>query len=180
MLDFDLLVKCQQGDEQSWRSLFTEIYPLSKWVVRHTVFNVPQQNVEEIAQETMIALAADIEKINDELHLKRYVKRVTRNKCIDYIRRNREIFEEVPEDLPAEEDPFVENKIISALHDAVGELKEPCHTIARHRNLLNWSYSEIAEKIKIDIGQIGVRLNRCLAFLKNLLRQRNISEEDIL
>ena len=179
-LTIEILVACRQGDEQSWRELFTEIYPLSKWVVRHTVFNIPSQTIDEIAQETMVVLASNIDKINDETYLKRFVKRVTRNKCIDYIRHNREQFEDVPEDLPAEEDPLLENKIVEALHDAVCDLKEPCHSIIRHRYLQNWSYNDIALKLGIDIGQIGVRLNRCLAFLKNLLRQRNISEEDVL
>ena len=51
--------------------------------------------VDEISQDAMIALAANINEINDEAHLKRFVKRVTHNKCIDYIRKNKELFHAV-------------------------------------------------------------------------------------
>lgn len=159
--------------------LFSGTYPLSKWVVSHTLFNISQQIIDELAQETMIALASNIKRINDETHLKRYVKRVARNKCIDYIRRNREQFEDVPENIPQEDDFFLENHVVEALHEAVLELKEPCQTIIRARYLQNWSYKDIAKRVGIEIGQIGVRLNRCLAFLKDFLIYKHISWEDI-
>lgn len=174
-----LLVGCQRGDDACWRKLFALTYPLSKWCVTHTLFCISHCVVEEIAQDTMLALAQNLVKITDETHLKRFVKRVTRNKCIDYIRRNREQFADVPDDIPAEEDLFLENRVVEALHEAVRELKEPCQTIIRTRFLQNLSYKEIAKKVGIEVGQIGVRINRCLSFLKNLLAYKNISWEDI-
>ena len=156
-----------------------QMYPLSKWVVSHTLFDISQQTIDEIAQETMISLASGIDRITDEVHLKRFVRRTARNKCIDYIRRNRQQFTDLPEDLSMEEsDPLPEDPIVDALHEAVGELKEPCRTIIRTRYLLNLSYRDIAARSGIGINQIGVRLKRCLAFLKDLLKYKNISAED--
>ena len=176
----EIIELCQQGDEPSWRALFAAVYPLSKWVVSHTLFNISQHVIEEIAQETMIALATNIGKIKDEPHLKRYVKLVSKNKCIDFIRCNKEKFDDLPDDLPEEDDPWADNTVIDILHEAVDELKEPCRTIIRNRYLLNLNYKDIAKKIGINIGQIGVRLNRCLAFLKSLLIYKHISWEDVL
>lgn len=176
----DLLRKCQQGDDASWRDLFAVTYPLSKWVVTHTLFDIPPDLVDEIAQDSMVALVENIKNMNDEVHVKRFVKRVSRNKCIDYIRRNKEQFEELSEDIAEEKNLFFENHVVETLHDAVKELKEPCQTIVRTRYLHNLSYKEIAKKVGIEIGQIGVRLNRCLAFLKEFLTHRHISWEDIL
>ena len=179
-IDQELLKKCQHGDDSSWRVLFAMTYPLSRWVVSHTLFNIAPNVIDEIAQDAMVALAENIEKISDETHVKRFVKIVTRNKCIDYIRHNREQFEDVPENIPEEEDFFLENHVVEALHEAVQELKEPCQTIIRTRYLQNWSYKDIAKKVGIEIGQIGVRLNRCLSFLKDLLIYKHISWEDFL
>ena len=179
-VDQDLLAKCRNGDDSSWRVLFAATYPLSRWVVAHTLFAISPHVIDEIAQEAMVALAGNIDKLLDETHVKRFVKRVTRNKCIDYIRRNREQFDDVPEDIPMEEDYFLENQVVEVLHEAMLSLKEPCQTIVRGRYLHNWSYKDIAKKVDIEIGQIGVRLSRCLSFLKNLLTCKNISWEDIL
>lgn len=176
----DLLQKCQAGDDSSWRELFYSTYPLSKWVVVHTLFNIPQDIVDEISQDAMIALAANINEINDEAHLKRFVKRVTHNKCIDYIRKNKELFEELYNEIPEQKDLDLEDYVVDALHEAVQDLKEPCKTIVRGRYLLNMSYKDISKKIGVDTGQIGVRLNRCLSFLKNLLEYKKISWEDVI
>ena len=181
-INLEIIKSCQQGDEHSWRQLFATTYPLSKWVVSHTLFNISQHVIDEIAQEAMITLASSIEKINDETHLKRFVRRVSKNKCIDYIRYNKELFEELSEDIDIsdEENLLNDNELVNALHEAVDELKEPCKTIIRNLYLLNLSYKDIAKKTGIEIGQIGVRLKRCLAFLKNLLAFKHISWEDIL
>lgn len=149
-------------------------------MVVHTLFNIPQDVVDEISQDAMIALAANISEINDEAHLKRFVKRVTRNKCIDYIRKNKELFEELYNEIPEQKDLELEDYVVDALHEAVQDLKEPCKTIVRGRYLLNMSYKDISKKIGVDTGQIGVRLNRCLAFLKNLLEYKKISWEDVI
>lgn len=180
VINQDLLRKCRRGDDSSWRVLFAVTYPLSRWVVSHTLFNISPCIIDEIAQDTMIALAQNIVKISDEAHAKRFVKRVARNKSIDYIRRNRELFEDVPEDIPMEEDFFLENHVVEVLHVAVQELKEPCQTIVRSRYLQNRSYKDIAKKVGIEIGQIGVRLNRCLSFLKDFFAYKHISWEDFL
>ena len=176
----ELIKRCQLGEEEGWRELFSKTYPLSRWVVVHTLFNLAPHIVDEISQETMVALASSIGKIEDDIHLKRFVKRVARNKCINFIRSNREQFEEVPENIPVEDDPLKDNQAIEILHEAVAELKEPCQTIIRSRYLSNLSYKDIAGQTGIDIKQLGVRLGRCLAFLKNLLVYKHVSWEDIL
>lgn len=176
----ELIRRCQLGEEASWRELFSKTYPLSRWVVVHTLFNLAPHVVDELSQETMVALASSIGKIEDETHLKRFIKRVARNKCINFIRSNREQFEEVPEDIPIEDDPLNDNHVVEILHEAVTELKEPCRTIIRSRYLANLSYKDIAGQTGIDIKQLGVRLGRCLAFLKDLLIYKHVSWEDIL
>lgn len=168
------------GDDSSWRELFYSTYPLSKWVVSHTLFNVSQDIIDEISQDAMIALAANINEITDEAHLKRFVKRVTRNKCIDFIRKNKELFEELYNKIPEQENQDLEDHVVDALHEAVQDLKEPCKTLIRGRYLSNMSYKDLSKKIGVNTGQIGVRLTRCLTFLKNLLEYKKISWEDVL
>ena len=73
----------------------------------------------------------------------------------------------------------MERPVVETLHEAVTELKEPCHTIIRGRFLSNLSYKEIVGKTGIDIKQIGIRINRCLATLKNIMEYKHVSLEDV-
>lgn len=181
-LSYELIMRCRRGDDAGWRELFAGICPLSRWVVSHTLFNSPPDVIDDISMETMEALVQNIRKIEDVIHLKRFVRRVTLNKCIDFIRKNPKIFVDIADkDLPEEADPWVENSVVEALRRAVAELREPCRSIVRSRFLLNMSHKEIAEKTGIDIKQIGVRLGRCLALLGNILDDRHhISRGDVL
>ena len=173
-----ILSACKQGDEYAWRTLFSAYYPLSKWCVVHTLYNIDDYTVSSIAQDAMVVLCQNIQKIDDEAYLKRFVLRVTKNKCIDYIRKNQTLFEEVPEDIPESTDTQISDDVIDALHQAVNELQEPCFSIVRSRFLDGLSYRELAQKIQVDVSQIGVRISRCLNFLKGVLARKNISLEN--
>lgn len=178
-IDSNTLHDCKEGREDSWRKLFSCSYPLAKWVVVHTLYGVDDYTVNSLAQETMVALVENISRIADEQHLRRFVKRVTRNKCIDYIRRHREQFGDVPETMPDVVEPSVDDTTIDALHQAVANLGEPCHTIVRSRFLDGLSYKELAVKVNVEVGQVGVRISRCLASLRKALEQMDISREDL-
>ena len=181
-LSYELIMRCRRDDDAGWRELYAGIYPLSRWVVSHTLLDAPPDVIDDISMETMEALVQNIRKIEDEIHLKRFVRRVTLNKCIDFIRKHPEIFVDITDrNLPEEADPWVENSVVEALRQAVTELREPCRSIVRSRFLLNMSHKEIAAKTGIDIKQIGVRLGRCLALLRNILDEKHhISPGDVL
>ena len=170
----NILIGCKNGDDNCWRQLFSNYYPLAKWVVTHTIYHIDDLTVNCLAQDAMIVLVENIRKITDEQYLKRFIKRVTRNKCIDFIRKHREVFEEVPEDIPDILDDDLDDTVVDALHEAVNELKEPCNTIIRERFLDGLSYKEIASSLDIDVGQLGVRISRCLGFLRKALENMGI------
>lgn len=183
-VSLELIERCRLGDETGWRELFSKTYPLSRWAVRHTLFDCPTDVVDELAQEVMVVLAKSIGRIEDAAHLRNFIVRVTRNKCINYITKKRELFVEVPESIPDDRDPLagIDGKgkdVIGILREAVTELKEPCRTIVRSRFLEERSYKEIAEKHSIDIKQLGVRLKRCVGFLRRMLEDKDISLEDV-
>lgn len=182
MIEFEqrILIGCKHGNEECWRKLFNSYYPLAKWVVTHTLYQIDDFTVNSLAQETMVVLVENIKKIDDEHYLKRFIKRVTRNKCIDYIRKNKEQFDEVLEDIQDYKDYMIDNQVVEALHLAVENLQEPCNTIVRTRFLDGISYKELAVKINVDIGQIGVRISRCLKILRTYLEKMNIFWDDVI
>ena len=180
----ELIGRCRLGDDDAWREMFSKTCPLAKWAVKHKIFNCSPDLVDELAQETMVALSKYIGKIKDEAHLRNFVVRAACNKCINYMVKHREAFVEVPETIPDEKDALTEinereRDVIGITRETVAELKEPCRTIIRSRFLEERSYKEIAEKHCIDIKQLGVRLKRCVGFLRRMLEDKNISLEDV-
>ena len=176
-----LIEGCRKGDENSWRQLFEAYYPLAKWVVVHTVYHLDEQDVDSLAQDGMIAVVENIDRITDEQHLKRFLKRATRNKCIDFIRKNQQLFEELDDEMMSvyHESESCDTVII-VLEEAMGNLQEPCHSMIKARFLDGLSYKEIAAKISLKAEQIGTRLGRCLRFLRTILEGKGISWEDVL
>ena len=175
-----MLAGCRKGDENSWRQLFEIYYPLAKWVVAHTIYQLDPQEVNSLAQDGMIAVVRNIDKIEDEEHLKRFLKRATRNKCIDFIRRNKQQFEELDVAAMVAYESNSNETVIAALEEAVNDLKEPCNSIVKARFLEGLSYKEIAAKISLKAEQVGTRLQRCLRFLRTFLETHSVFWEDVL
>ena len=175
-----ILLGCQHGDENCWQEVFYAYFPLVKWVVRHTLYQIDEFTIGSISQDTMVALVESIDRISDERHLKRFLTRVARNKCIDYIRQNKIQFEEIREDFPDEHDEPANEEVAQALHQAMTHLQEPCNSLIRRRYLDGVSYRELAAEFHVGIEQIGIRLSRCLGTLREMLKRQGISWEGVL
>ena len=175
-----LIEGCKKGYEDSWRQLFEAYYPLAKWIVVHTIYQLDPQEVNALAQEGMIAVVENTNRIKDEQHLKRYLKMVTRNKCIDFIRKNKHSFDELDVELMSVHENNFNETVIIALEDAMENLQEPCNSMVKGRFLDGMSYNDIAIKVNIKKEQIGTRLGRCLRFLRTYLESKGVSWEDVL
>ena len=180
MLDNLLLEACRKGDEESWRQLFKSLYPLAKWVARRQLHSMDEGAIEDIAQETMAAIVPKIVRANDAEYLERLVRKISKNKCIDYLRRNKVQIEELSEDLETPVAESVEHDVISALRLAMRSLGEACRGIIRSRFFDEKSHKEIAAEIGVEVNQVGIRISRCLVRLRVLLSAQHIQAEDLL
>lgn len=180
MLDNLLLEACRKGDEESWRQLFKSLYPLAKWVARRQLHSMDEGAIEDIAQETMAAIVPKIVRANDAEFIERLVRKIARNKCIDYLRRNKVQIEELSEEMEAPVVESVEHDVIIALRSALRKLGESCKGIIRRRFFEEKSHKEIAAEIGVEVNQVGIRISRCLVRLRVLLSAQHIQAEDLL
>ena len=178
-LDMSLLDACKRGAEESWRQLFRSLYPIARWVSERVLRDSSEHVWEEVAQETMITLARKIHTISDMEHAGRFVRIIARNKSIDFIRKSRVKFEEIPDDYPDHVHEELEDSVIARLRCAVQEIGEPCRTIIRRRFYDDWSHNDIAARLGVAVNQVGVRIQRCLKTLKMLLSSSNVTAEDL-
>ena len=116
-----------------------------------------------LAQDAILALHGSIQFINDAEHLGNFLRAAVRNKCVDYIRRNKQI----PDDLfLMEETTLLTDTVRSAIYQALDNLGGLSATVIRLRYMESLSYKEIAVKTGIAEAQVGMKLSRALKAMK--------------
>ena len=171
-----LLQACKSGNEDKWNLLFSKYYPIAKRLVRSKLHALDRQTVDLLAQDAMLALHERIQNINDVEHLGYFVRTAVRNKCVDYIRRNKLSTLPITDDLPLiEEKVFLTEEKKEALHIALARLNEPTANLLRLRFMESLSYREIAARTGVDEAQVGMKLSRALCHLKRELAKLGIT-----
>ena len=101
VLDELLVLEAQGGDARALAQLVERWQPR---VLRHALALTERQELAaDVAQETWIAVAKGIRKLDDPACFPRWVLRVVTNKCADAIRelaRRRKLLEHVAEESP--------------------------------------------------------------------------------
>ena len=129
---------------------------------------------EEILQDAALAVWQSLPRLQDAGKAKAFVLRITHNKSIDHVARQvrepRSTSTHV--DVPATDDPesdLIQGEGQSRLLRAIRQLP------IGHRQVISllledMSYREIAEILDVSVSNVGVRVNRAKAQLKEILK----------
>ena len=163
----ELLAGCKAGNEEKWRLLFNQCYPLARRLVQGRLHAIDAQTVDMLAQDAILALHGSIQFINDAEHLGNFLRAAVRNKCVDYIRRNKLPLVQIPDDLfLMEETTLLTDTVRTAIYQALDNLGGLSATVIRLRYMESLSYKEIAVKTGIAEAQVGMKLSRALKAMK--------------
>jgi RNA polymerase sigma factor (sigma-70 family) len=117
---------------------------------------------------------------------------VAHNKCVDHVRKKKEILLTVPsfgEDdrpdlvaqMPGPEflpDQLDDHKALAMLRDVLGAMGPPCRQLLYVRFFEELSYEATAAKVAIPVAQVGVYIERCVRRLRDQIeRQPKVWEE---
>lgn len=140
------------------------------------IYRIAYQNTgsyddaEDILQEVSIALITKNAPLDDEEHLKRWLIRVTINKCRD-LYRHLKVIETEPledhEDIPAEE--------TDGVMEELQQLPEQYRNIIYLYYYEQYTLQEIAQILKKSINTISSGLQRARKQLKNILIEEGFS-----
>ncbi|MCF6226065.1 MAG: RNA polymerase sigma factor [Xanthomonadales bacterium] len=134
---------------------------------QHRVFTLAvymlrdRAEAEDVTQETYLKLWQRMEKTQEEVK-RAWLLQVTRNACIDRIRKRRPQTNEVPE-IEDHRDPVFEmeqDQLGKWLKDAITNLKEPYRSLVIFRDVQQHSYLEIAEMLELSLSQVKINLYR--------------------
>ena len=127
---------------------------------------------EEVVQETFVKLYELRNTFKDDEHIKRWLIRVTINKSLNTLRRNKKellVDNEYIDSLPDLKESEKDEKEI---FKCVCSLKESYRTVIILRYYENYNIKEIANILKISESNVATRLDRARKKLKTIIERR--------
>jgi RNA polymerase sigma factor (sigma-70 family) len=169
--DAELVARCRTGDHGAWREL-VERY--SRYVYAITqAFRLSPHDAEDIFQDTFARAYERLHSLRDDEAFRPWLASLTRRLCIDQLRAGgREQPLEDPE-AEAVDDSIEELTEALAVREALAELPEHCGDVLDRFFARDESYRTIAEALDLPAGTIASRISRCLARLKERLREES-------
>ncbi len=186
------MIKMNEFGESSYRrilrgdknALYALIHEYSDALVRFAYGYVKDTAAaEDIMEESFATLFLKPRKIGNEAHLRAYLYKVTRSKCLDYLRRQRRHvpLEDVENILqvPGAEADYMRRERNRTLYLCMGALPE------QYRHVLELSYfdcfsvDEICYVTGKNQKQVYNLLSRARLALKERLQKEGITHEDL-
>jgi RNA polymerase sigma factor (sigma-70 family) len=129
---------------------------------------------EELLQDILLAIFRSLPQLKESAKVKTYAFRIAHNRCVDHVVQHAALppTEDVPAELPS--DGFTPEQILLGhersyrLVRAVRLLELPYRQVMTLL-LEDMSYIEIGESLGISVANVGVRVNRAKALLKEFL-----------
>jgi len=183
-----LIARCRQGDEGAWDALFDLHYAAAARFVFQLSPAFSREDVEEICQDTFLAVIKNIASFQGGSRLQTWIFRIAANKARDYRQRQQaakrgggqtviSLQEEngenslplqVPGSLPAPDALLLRAECAAQMELALARLEEPCREIIQLRYFADLSYDELASELKLNPKTVSSRLSKCLDRLEKI------------
>ena len=183
-----LITRCRHGDEQAWNELFDLHYaPAGRFIFQLSP-GFSAEDVEEICQETFLAIIKNIHSFRAASRFQTWVFRIAANKARDYRQRQQAAKRggstaavsidaenpqtglplDPPSSLPGPDTLLLNAEQVSQIGQALAQLGQPCREIIDLRYFGDLSYEEIAAELKMHPKTVSSRLSKCLGQLKKI------------
>ena len=179
--DTDALIeRCLAGDQQAWdqivRQHWRKVFNLAyKFVGRH-------DEAEDLAQDVFLKIFKALHTFDRRANFQTWLISISRNLCIDHYRSVRKERETMARDVDAsqltpasrERSPLGELEQLDLrqrIRTALAELPPTLREAVVLRDLQEFSYQEIADKLHLPEGTVKSRINRGRLELARQLRR---------
>lgn len=180
--DTEWIERCLQGDGKAWDALFDRCYPPTAAFIHQLSPDFTEEDVEEIAQETFLAVVRHLADFEARSSLQTWICRIAQNKARDFLarasagkrgggRKPLSLDQEDPNtglrlDPPGPErspDAHLEAKEEAGLlRQALDAMGDPCREVIELRYFADLSYEEIAGQLQLNPKTVSSRLSKCL------------------
>ena len=180
-----LCLKAADGDDKSFEILVRKYEKLVSTCVYSVVGNA--EDVLDISQEVFLKVYKSLSSFKGDSEFSTWLYRIAKNTALDFVRKRKinavsidSSGEEgggfdVPDDnvSVSPEKKVLKNEGIQKLYDAIEMLSEEHREIIILRDLNDYSYEDIAEKLNLEVGTVKSRLHRARDTLRKILLKEN-------
>lgn len=170
--DYSIIRQFIDGD----KSAFQVLVKRHKEKVRNIIYMTMNNSalVDDIAQEVFITVYKNLKHFRFESQFTTWLYRVTVNRCKDYLRRInvRKIFSPIEDGYEVSEysTPAESNDISKIVMDAISKLPAKLRMPLILKDIEGFSYREISETLKCEMGTVKSRIFRGREKLKEILQ----------
>jgi len=170
--DYSIIRQFIEGD----KSAFQVLVKRHKEKVRNIIYITMNNSalVDDIAQEVFITVYKNLKHFRFESQFTTWLYRITVNRCKDYLRRMnvRKIFSPIDEGYEVSEysTPVENNDISKIVMDAITKLPVKLRMPLILKDIEGFSYQEISESLKCEMGTVKSRIFRGREKLKEILQ----------
>lgn len=134
---------------------------------------------EDLMEDTFMQLIIHKHYFRGESSLKTYLFKIARNKALNYLKKNKNVFE-IPEDYEDNkqlEEQILKNETNKTIHYALKQLTEDYSMVLYLLYFENLSYNEIGKVMKKSEKQIKNLAYRARNSLKEVLKEEGFNYE---
>jgi RNA polymerase sigma-70 factor (ECF subfamily) len=164
-----LIERCLLGDQNAWADIvrmhWRKVFNLAyKFVGRH-------DEAEDLTQDIFLRIFKALHTFDRRANFQTWLISISRNLCIDHYRSKRKERETMARDVdastltPASREKSADGRleqldVRELVRAALAELAPPLREAVVLRDLQDFSYLEIAERLKLPEGTVKSRINR--------------------
>ena len=170
--DYAIIRQFIDGD----KSAFQILVKRHKEKVRNIVYLTMNNSalVDDIAQEVFITVYRNLKFFRFESQFTTWLYRITVNRCKDYLRKMnvRKIFSPIEEgsEITEFDTPAENNDVSRIVMDAISKLPVKLRMPLILKDIEGFSYQEISETLKCEMGTVKSRIFRGRERLKEILQ----------
>jgi RNA polymerase sigma-70 factor (ECF subfamily) len=170
----ELVKRCRQRDKSAQYKLYLAYADAMFAICKRLV--VQLTDAEEILQDAFVIAFTQIDKLKDERKFGGWLKTITVNECLNFLKHKKIRFDELPENIAIADEtqalPFEPDA--EAVDDAIAGLLAGSRIIFNLYLIENYKHKEIADMLKISESTSKSQYQRA----KQLLKEKLIPTKD--
>lgn len=172
----DLAARIQNGDAEAFEQLVQEyqhkVFSLSAGILSN------RDDALDVSQEVFLKIYRSINTFKGDSSLSTWIYRITKNLCIDFLRKRKRLSEnELPDIVTDDTAPSPEDAAIllerrELVRACINELPINYKTVLLLREYRQLSYAEIAQVLEISEGTVKSRISRAREHLLKIIHTK--------
>lgn len=165
--------------KQDFKQLFEQYYnPLCNFA---NAILYDSTKAEDAVQDVFVKMWQKKDALEDLEHLKSYLFRATKNKCIEYLRKlklDQKLSEESARQLEVSstintDDEADKYLLKEKLFNSIRQLPPKCRDVFTMSKINGLTYNEIAEELGISAKTVENQMGRALRLLREMMNTKN-------